>query len=93
MLVGPSHTGSDALWQLMATHPQIADAMKSQFFTYNYKKFVKSAPATNNVNSESKISTNSTIRIRTRAARQAYMARHISEKRHLEKNPSRIVLD
>ena len=93
MLVGPSHGGSDVLWRLLATHPQISDAMKSQFFTYNYKLFVKN---TVNSNINGIIKSNSTVppvRIRTGAARQAYMARHISAQRHLQNNPSKIVLD
>ena len=93
MLVGPSHGGSDVLWQLLATHPQISDAMKSQFFTYNYKLFVKTVANSNIGISKTTNSTVPPVRVRTRAARQAYMARHISAQRHLQNNPSKIVLD
>jgi len=92
MLVGPSHSGSDELFQLLQTHPQVADAMTSHFFTYNYKFYVKELPSTGAADSESG-NRNSLVRIKTRAAREAYMARHISAQRHIQKNPSQIIVD
>ncbi|CAB9511128.1 expressed unknown protein [Seminavis robusta] len=83
LLLGPDHGGSHVLWQLLSTHPQMAEALQSQFFTYNAKKFAKQE-----VDANSK-----SVRIRTRAARHAYMARHVRTQRQLQRHSTQVVID
>jgi len=109
VILGPSHGGSETLGQLLATHPQVADAMQSNFFTYNAKRYSiitkpstsaaaamsnkKQKPGDTDNNSTAFSKSTTSVRVKTRAARRAYMARHVSDQKLLQNHLTQVVVD